>query len=279
MKKQRYNIIYILVLIGIALLSAVPILWALVLSLTPEYEMFKSTGSFLPGEMTFENYARLFQSGNSDSKIFYQAMINSINLAAYTIGVGLPLCTLSAYVLTKMEFGGKEAVKKVLIFTMAIPVFMTITPLYKIFASLRLLNNLFWISVIYVTAFLPLGTWLLSIHFESIPAEIEEAGRIDGASRLQIFFHLLLPLSRSMMFSVFLIVFIMAWNQFQIPLILASNAVSKPISVAVSEFVSKDSVRYGITAASGLLAMLPPVFLAVLFKKYIILGIAGKDMD
>lgn len=268
-----------LVLTGIVLLSAVPILWALVLSLTPEYEMFKLTGTFLPVEITFENYARLFQSGNSDSKIFYQAMINSLKLAVYTIGIGLPLCTLSAYMLTKMEFRGREAVKKALIFTMAIPVFMTITPLYKMFASFRLLNNLFWISMIYVTAFLPLGTWLLSIHFESISIEIEEAGRIDGASRFQIFFHLLLPLSRSMMFSVLLIIFIMAWNQFQIPLILASNAVSKPISVAVSEFVSKDSVRYGITAASGLLAMLPPVLLAVLFKRYIILGIAGKDMD
>lgn len=270
---------YLTALIVTFVFSSAPILWGFLISITPEYEMFKSVGSFFPTHITWQNYVRLLQSGNNDSKIFYQSLKNSILLATYTISVAIPMCTVSAYALTKMEFKGRDFLQKALIFTMAIPVFMTITPLYKLFANLRLLNNLFWIGIIYVTAFLPLGTWLMSIHFETIPMEIEEAGRIDGASGIQVFFHLLLPLSRSMIFSVFLIMFIMSWNQFQIPLILASNAVSKPISIAVSEFVSKDSIRYGITAAAGLLAMLPPVVLAVWFKKYIILGIAGKDMD
>lgn len=279
MKQHRNKILYATALIVTFIFSSAPVLWGFLISITPEYEMFKSVGSFLPTHITWQNYARLLQSGNNDSKIFYQSLKNSILLAAYTISVAIPMCTVSAYALTKMKFKGRDFFQKALIFTMAIPVFMTITPLYKMFANLRLLNNLFWIGIIYVTAFLPLGTWLMSIHFETIPTEIEEAGRIDGASGIQVFFHLLLPLSRSMIFSVFLIMFIMSWNQFQIPLILASNAVSKPISIAVSEFVSKDSIRYGITAAAGLLAMLPPVVLAVWFKKYIILGIAGKDMD
>lgn len=276
---KRGNILYIIALLFTLTLSVAPILWGFLISITPEYEMFKSAGSFLPPHVTWQNYGRLLQNGNNDSKIFYQALKNSIVLAGYTMTVAIPMCTVSAYTLTKMKFKGRDFLQKALIFTMAIPVFMTITPLYKLFAGLHLLNNLFWIGIIYVTAFLPLGTWLMSIHFETIPPEIEEAGRMDGASHIQIFFHLLLPLSRSMIFSVFLIIFIMSWNQFQVPLILASNALSKPISIAVSEFVSKDSIRYGITAAAGLLAMLPPVVLAVSFKKYIILGIAGKDMD
>lgn len=277
--RKNYNFLYIILIFIIAILSAAPILWGFIISITPEYEMFKSVGSFLPESYTFDNYFKLFKIGTGESKIFYQSLMNSIKLALYTIIIAIPLCTLSAYILTKMDFKGKVFIQKSIIFTMAIPVFMTITPIYKIFAQLKILNNVFWISVIYVTAFIPLGTWLLSIHFENIPKEIEEAGRLDGANGIKIFFKLILPLSKSVMFSLFLIMFIMSWNQFQIPLILASNSLSKPISIAVSEFVSKDSIRYGITAASGILAMLPPVILAVMFKKYIIIGIAGKDIE
>lgn len=277
--KKRYNFFYYIILGMITLLCIMPIAWGIVLSITPEFAMFGAGEGFFPSEITLENYYRLLTSGKSDSALFQQAMLNSVKLAVYTITIAVPLCILSAYTLTKFEFRGRDFIKNSLIFTMAIPVFMTITPLYKIFASFKLLNNLFWISIVYVTSFLPLGTWLLSIHFENIPNEIEEAGFIDGAGHLQVFFHIILPLSRTMIFSLFLILFIMAWNQFQVPLILASTQLSKPLSIAVSEFVSKDSVRYGITAASGILAILPPVLLAVLFKKYIILGISGGDME
>ena len=277
--KKRYNFFYYIILGMITLLCIMPIAWGIVLSITPEFEMFGAGEGLFLSEITLENYQRLLTSGNSDSALFQQAMLNSVKLAVYTITIAVPLCILSAYTLTKFEFRGRDFIKNSLIFTMAIPVFMTITPLYKIFASFKLLNNLFWISIVYVTSFLPLGTWLLSIHFENIPNEIEEAGFMDGASHLQVFFHIILPLSRTMIFSLFLIFFIMAWNQFQVPLILASTQLSKPLSIAVSEFVSKDSVRYGITAAAGILAILPPVLLAVLFKKYIILGISGGDME
>lgn len=276
---MKHKGLYYTLLILILTLSITPILWGFVLSITPESEMFRSNLNFLPSQITWENYYRLLISNSSDAELFQQSLINSLKLAIYTLFVAIPLCVITAYTLTKMEFAGRELIRKALLFTMAIPVFMTIIPLYKLFAGFRLLNNLFWIGIVYVTAFLPLGTWLLSIHFENIPTEIEEAGYIDGANRLQVFFRIILPLSKAMIFSVFLILFIMSWNQFQVPLILASTKVSKPISIAVSEFVSKDSIRYGITAASGLIAMLPPVVLAIAFKKYIVLGISGGDIQ
>lgn len=272
------KIAYIVVFLMVSLLSLGPVLWGVVISTTPESAMFKEgTGLWNMG-YTGENYERLLDFGGREGTLYWMSIKNSFKATGLTLLLGIPCCILSAYTLSKMDFKGRNIIKSCLLYTMAIPVFMTIIPLYKIFVDWKLLNNIFWISVIYVTSFLPISTWLLSMHFDSIPVEIEEAAYIDGGGRWDVFFRIMLPLSLSMIFSIILIIFIMSWNQFQVPLILAFTKEAKPVSIAVSEFVSKDSIRYGITAAAGIIAMLPPVTLAVLFRRYIIQGISGGEL-
>ena len=174
-----------------------------------------------------------------------------------------------------MKFKGRNVVKTIILISMAIPAFTTIIPLYRMFSLMSLLDNLFSLSLIYVTSFLPINTWMISNYFDTIPSDIEEAAYIDGCNEIDVLFRIMLPISAPIIMSAFLLVFLMSWGQFQIPLILASSAATKPISIVASEFVSKDSIQYGITTAAGLLAIFPPALLAIIFRKFLVRGMTG----
>ena len=163
-------------------------------------------------------------------------------------------------------------IKNALLITMVIPVFATIIPLYKMFASLQLLNSTFWLSLVYVSSFLPMSTWLMCNYFSTIPKELEEAALVDGCGKIRTFFQIILPVSYPILCASALIMFLSGWSQFQIPLILASSVETKPVAIVVSEFMTKDSIQYGLTAAAGIITVIPPAITALIFRKFLISG-------
>ena len=199
-------------------------------------------------------------------------MFNSLRAAAITLVIGIPVALMSAYALGRMQFRGRKAIKNILLITMVIPVMATIIPLYRMFADARLLDNIFWLSVVYVSSYLPLAVWLISNYFATIPKELEEAALIDGCGRTATFFRIMLPLSAPIILSISLIMFLNTWSQFQIPLILASSMETKPMAIVVSEFVTKDTIQYGLVAAAGMIALIPPALAALVFRKYLVSG-------
>ena len=179
---------------------------------------------------------------------------------------------VSAYVLSRMEFKGRILIKNLLLITMVIPVMATIIPLYRMFALGKMLDDIFWLSMVYVTSYLPMATWMISNYFATVPKELEEAALIDGCRKMSAFFRVILPLSYPVLVSVTLIMFLHTWSQFQIPLILASSMETKPMAIVVSEFMTKDTIQYGLIATAGMLALVPPVLAALFFRKYLISG-------
>ena len=274
-KNKRVNLLYYISVIFFVMIVLGPIIWAIIVSFTPEYEMFKNTSTFLPKEPTIDNYVKLFTASDRQSKMFFVGIMNSIKTAFITIFLCLPCSILCAYAISKMKFKGRKVVKTIILISMAIPAFTTIIPLYRMFSLMSLLDNLFSLSLIYVTSFLPINTWMISNYFDTIPSDIEEAAYIDGCNEIDVLFRIMLPISDHIIMSDFLLVFLMSWGQFQIPLILASSAATKPISIVTSEFVSKDSIQYGITTAAGLLAIFPPALLAIIFRKFLVRGMTG----
>lgn len=274
-KNKRVNLLYYISVIFFVMIVLGPIIWAIIVSFTPEYEMFKNTSTFLPKELTIDNYVKLFTASDRQSKMFFVGIMNSIKTAFITIFLCLPCSILCAYAISKMKFKGRKVVKTIILISMAIPAFTTIIPLYRMFSLMSLLDNLFSLSLIYVTSFLPINTWMISNYFDTIPSDIEEAAYIDGCNEIDVLFRIMLPISAPIIMSAFLLVFLMSWGQFQIPLILASSAATKPISIVASEFVSKDSIQYGITTAAGLLAIFPPALLAIIFRKFLVRGMTG----
>ena len=182
---------------------------------------------------------------------------------------------MSAYALSRMEFKGRRLIKNLLLITMVIPVMATIIPLFRLFVARQWLDDVFWLSMVYVSSYLPMVTWLMANYFATIPKELEEAAQIDGCGRLASFLRIIVPTSYPIILSAALIMFLNTWSQFQIPLILASSLETKPVAIVVSEFMTKDSIQYGLTAAAGIIAVLPPALTALIFRKFLISGMMG----
>ena len=195
-----------------------------------------------------------------------------------TICIGMPVSMMSAYALSRMEFPGRKLIKNTLLITMVIPVMATIIPLYRMFSAGKLLDNIFWLSAVYVSAYLPMATWMITNYLSTIPKELEEAAKIDGCGEISAFVRVILPLSYPIVLSVSLIMFLNTWSQFQIPLILASSMETKPMAIVISEFVTKDSVEYGLIAAAGIVSLIPPALAAIIFRKYLISGMVNGSV-
>ncbi|MCI6091989.1 carbohydrate ABC transporter permease [bacterium] len=268
---------YFLATILFLIFTVGPFVWTFMISVTPDYAIFAPTSKMLPESITFANYVELF-SGSRRGNAFFKGMYNSMRAVGITLVIGIPIAMMSAYALSRMEFKGRKVIKNLFLITMVIPVMATIIPLYRMFAAGKMLDHIFWLSMVYVSSYLPMASWLISNYFATIPKELEEAAMIDGCGRGAAFFRIILPLSRPIILSVTLIMFLNTWSQFQIPLILASSMETKPMAIVVSEFMTKDSIQYGLIAAAGMTALIPPALTAMLFRKYLISGMMGGSV-
>ena len=266
---------YFIALVIFLILTLGPFLWTFVLSITPEYAMMEKTTRLLPEVITYDNYRELLTSGTQKGSILITGIRNALKAVGATLILGIPIAMMSAYALSRMEFKGRRLIKNLLLITMVIPVMATIIPLFRLFVARQWLDDVFWLSTVYVSSYLPMTTWLMSNYFATIPKELEEAAQIDGCGRLSSFLRIILPTSYPIILSAALIMFLNTWSQFQIPLILASSLETKPVAIVVSEFMTKDSVQYGLTAAAGMIAVLPPAITALIFRKFLISGMMG----
>lgn len=266
---------YLAALTVFLILTMGPFLWTFVLSVTPEYAMMEKSTNLLPKVTTFDNYRELLTEGTQKGSVLMMGIRNALKAVGATLLLGIPISMMSAYALSRMEFRGKRLIKNLLLITMVIPVMATIIPLFRLFVARHWLDDVFWLSMVYVSSYLPLVTWLMSNYFATIPKELEEAALIDGCGRIASFLRIIVPTSYPIILSAALIMFLNTWSQFQIPLILASSLETKPVAIVVSEFMTKDSVQYGLTAAAGMIAVIPPAVTALVFRRFLISGMMG----
>lgn len=276
--KAGKKIGYLLALAVFLVLTLGPFLWTFVLSVTPEYAMMEKSTSLLPDVVTFDNYRELLAQGSRKGSVLIMGIENALKAVGATLVLGIPIAMMSAYALSRMEFFGRRLIKNLLLITMVIPVMATIIPLFRLFVARQWLDDVFWLSMVYVSSYLPMVTWLMSNYFATIPKELEEAAMIDGCGRMASFLRIIVPTSYPIILSAALIMFLNTWSQFQIPLILASSLETKPVAIVVSEFMTKDSVQYGLTAAAGIIAVVPPAVTALLFRKFLISGMMGGSV-
>ena len=271
--KVLKNVLYVIALLIFLIFYLGPFIWTFIISITPDSMVLEKSLNFLPKSTTFKNYLLLFDISSRQGKLLFSGMRNAIYASFVTIVLCIPIALLSAYALSRFKFFGKDFIKNSLLITMAIPVMATVIPIYKMFMQLRLLNNMYALSLVYVTSYLPVIVWLMSNYFSSIPKDLDEAAMVDGCTKPEALIYVILPLSYPIIASAVLIIFLSTWSQFQIPLILASNTDTKPIAIITSEFITKDTVHYGLTAAAGILAIIPPALLALVFRKFLVSGI------
>ena len=272
-RARRMPIGRVIGLVLAVLWSVIPIYWALKTSLQTESDARSADTQYLPLRPTLKNYANLL---TADTEVPAQIRRSALNIvvecSAATV-VTVVLATLAAYAFARLRFKGRNVFFYAVLATMAFPPYTTLIPLYRIMALLGLVNTYTGIVLVYVSGFLPLATWVLHNYFASIPLSIEEAGLIDGAGRMQVLRHLLLPLATPGIISTALITFLFAWGQFLFPLVLSSDLSTQPLTVVIAALQGRHVVPSTLLNAAGVLAIIVPAALALTFNRYIVNGL------
>lgn len=262
----------------ILLWSLVPLYWALNISLQTDAQASSKPSNYLPPTPSLNNYASLLVGNGDLAQAVRQSALNIfVECAAATV-VTVVLATLAAYAFARMTFRGRKVLFYAVLVTMAFPAYTTLIPLYQIMTSLGLVNTYTGIILVYVSGFLPLATWILYNYMSSLPIALEEAGNIDGASRMQVLWHVVLPLARPGVISTAIITFLFAWGQFLFPLVLSSDLSTQPLTVVIASLQGRHLVPYTLLSAAGIIALAVPAAIALVLNRYIVSGLLAGSV-
>ncbi|NTJ61744.1 carbohydrate ABC transporter permease [Agrobacterium rhizogenes] len=276
----------LLIWIGVAALliwSLGPIYWTLASSITPTEDFSARPIHFFPQHFTLDHFSRLF--GIDIARIggvqvwsqFRAALINSIVTSVAATLLCVAISALGAYAFTRIQFPGRGFLFAAVVATLAIPGYAVLIPLYRIMISMHLVDTYVGVALIYVSAYLPLSLWLLRSVFEALPIALEEAAQLDGAGRLYIFFNIVLPLAGPGLTAAAILTFLGAWGQYLVPLIFSPQA-TKPLTVLIPEFVTKNFIDYGLITASGSIAIIIPALVVIFLNRYLVSGLLAGSV-
>lgn len=253
--------------------SLVPLYWAVNTSLQTDAQIGAKPAHYLPPTPTLGNYRSLFSGiGDLPDSIRRSTLNIFLECGAATI-ITVLLATLAAYAFARMTFAGRGILFYAVLATMAFPAYTTLIPLYRILTTFGLVNTYSGIVLVYVSGFLPLATWILYNYMSSLPLAIEEAGQMDGANRMQVLWHVVLPLARPGVISTAIITFLFAWAQFLFPLVLSSDLSTQPLTVVIASLQGRHVVPFTLLSASGVVALAVPAVIALTLNRYIVSGL------
>jgi multiple sugar transport system permease protein len=253
--------------------SLVPLYWALNTSLQTDSQISAKPAHYLPPTPSLTNYFSLLSGNGAIADAIRRSTVNIvIECGAATI-VTVVLATLAAYAFARMKFRGRSVLFYSVLATMAFPAYTTLIPLYRIMTTFGLVNTYTGIILVYISGFLPLATWILYNYMSSLPIAIEESGQVDGANRMQVLWHLVLPLARPGIISTAIITFLFAWGQFLFPLVLSSDLSTQPLTVVIASLEGRHIVPYTLLSAAGVIAIAVPALIAVTLNRYIVSGL------
>lgn len=253
--------------------TLLPLYWVLNTSLQTDAQISAKPANYIPPTPSLQNYVTLLGGSGDLSDSIRQSMLNIfIECTSATI-VTVVLATLAAYAFARMKFRGRTVLFYAVLATMAFPAYATLIPLYQMMTGLGLVNTYTGIVLVYVSGFLPLAAWILYNYMSSLPIALEEAGQVDGASRMKVLWHVVLPLARPGIVSVAIITFLSAWAQFLFPLVLSSDLSTQPLTVVIAALQGRHTVPYSLMSAAGVIAVAVPAVIAVLLNRYIVSGL------
>lgn len=250
----------------LVLAFALPLIWFFLTSLKSRVDAFS-----IPPKLIFTPTMSNFQNVLEDGS-FMHYYFNSLFIGTATTALSLLFGLPAAYALARYKMKKKEDLAFWILSVRMAPPIMVILPFYLIFQKLHLLDTYTGIILIYLTISLPFVVWMMRGYFESIPIDLENAARIDGASRLKAIVTVSIPLAAPGIVAASIFSFIMAWNEFIFALILTGNQ-TKTTTVAVTGFITLEGIRWGEIAAAGTLICLPVVVFGLIIQKYLVSGL------
>jgi len=247
-----------------------PLYWLLKIAVTPDRLIYSDGTRVWPSEFTLSNFsAVLFQTD------FLSYFSNSLVVSLGTAGLTTIFAAGAGYAFSRFNFGGKKIIIAVMLITQMFPLLMIIAPIYKVVASLGLLNSLTSLIIVYTAFNIPFATFLMQSFFDGIPKDLEEAAMMDGCSRFQALRKVILPLTLPGLGATLGFVFTAAWSELLFALMLISKNDTMTFPVGLLTFVSKFSVDWGQMMAAGVLALVPSCLFFIFIQRYLVQGLTS----
>lgn len=257
--------LFVIVFIGIIIL---PFVWQFLTSIKPLSEISAIPAKWIPSKINIQYYFNVFEKHP-----FAKYLENSFIVAVCTTFLSILIGASAAYALSRLRFRGKKIMLMTILSISMFPTIATLSPIYLLLKQFNLLNTYLGLIIPYITFALPLSIWLLTNFFSQLPKGFEEAAKIDGCSTAGIFFRIMLPLIKPAIFSVALIVFINAWNEYIYALTFMTNDNMRTVPVGISMFPSNYEMPWGDMAAASVIVTVPLIILVLIFQKKIIAGL------
>lgn len=272
-----------------------PIGWLVSSSFQSEAEITSVPPHWIPHQPTFENFATIFTAKDkvvtyenrkegdtatggfipSTAKNLLPSMLNSLIVAVAVVILNLLVSVPAAYALAKIRFIGRSSSIYFMLTTRVIPDIALVVPFFLFVQQLGLLDSLLSLIITYLAITVPFSTFILTGYFESLPDDLDKAARVDGCSRLQTLLLVYLPLAMPSLVAVVLFTFLTSWNEFLLALMFTQTLASQTMPIVVASFTSDFNISFSFINAAGVLAIVPPVVVAIMFERYIVSGLTA----
>ena len=272
-----------------------PVAWLLSSAFQGEAEITSRPPHWIPHQPTLENFDAIFQAREkkvtyetrragdpatggyipSTAKDLIPSMWNSLVVAVSVVLLNLIVGVPAAYAMAKIRFIGRSTSIYFMLTTRVIPDIALVVPFFLFIRTFGLLDHLGSLIITYLAITVPFSIFILVSYFESLPDELDKAARVDGCSRLQTLTRVYVPLALPALVAVVLFTFLSSWNEFLLALMFTQTPASQTMPIVVASFASDFTISFAFINAAGVLAVVPPVLMAIVFERYIVSGLTA----
>ncbi|WP_430697266.1 sugar ABC transporter permease [Metabacillus mangrovi] len=263
MKKKKWTNLFIYLFLGLIAISVLyPVYWIIIGSLNPGNSLFST--KLFPDRLTLEHFRYLF--AETDYVIWYK---NTLMIAFFNMVISTVLVVTAAYAFSRFRFPGRQQGLMAMLILQMFPGFMGMIAVYILLLQLGLLDNLWGMILVYAGGSIPFGAWLVKGYFDGLPKGLEEAAKLDGASHLQIFWKIMLPLSKPIMVFIAISNFIGPWMDFIFARLLLRSDENKTLAIGLYEMVTgRGNSEFTTFAAGAVLVAIPITLLFLLSQRF-----------
>ncbi len=256
-----------------AILVLIPVLWMVSTSLKVEAETLSIPPKWIPDNITFDSYVRLWQEYP-----FMNYFLNSISVVVVSVIFTVIFSTLAGYGVTRFKFKGKTSFVSFLLITQMFPSVMLVIPYYKMLSDFNLSNSLFGLMLVYTSMTLAFCIWLMIRFFKTIPSSLDEAARIDGCSSFQIFYKVILPLTKPGIVTTCIYSFIQSWNDYMFAQTLLKDPKVKTVPLGIAELNGFYKIEWNDLMAASVIASIPVIILFFFLQKHFVSGLTAGSV-
>ncbi|MGH2558296.1 MAG: carbohydrate ABC transporter permease [Thermomicrobiales bacterium] len=257
-------------LVGLLIFSVVPMVWMLSTSLKTQFAALQQPPEWIPSNITFNNYTELLSPSSEIGKDFLRYLVNSLWVSTATTILGVLVAVPAAYAFSRFRFPGRDLLFFSVLVRNMFPAVVFLMPLFILMRWMGLVNTHWSLILTYLTFGLPLSIWLLKGFYDNIPIELEQAARIDGASRFQAFWRVVMPLSSPGIIATAIYAFILAWNEYVYALVFLNKESDLTMPVGLQRFFTEYVSNWPGLMAAAFIMSVPVVVLFLILQKYFV---------